>query len=608
MSGEPLVATVRLSPLVDRLYVTPRVPAQRHAIAEVLRDQLGVERLQGNAAGIAIQPVDAPRLLTGNPPGVRMRWQPDARVFAENRRWIGEVRPRVLADIRTVLKGGRTEAERRLAGQRGLEVLDDHQWVNVAAMTTPNGFGLCVFDEQGAGKTVTFIFALDVLVSRDEVDFALIIAPKSMVAEWPQDFARFMGSFYRVVVLSGSRAEKRRALARKADVVVTNFETAVSMEAELRAHLGRYGRRSVLVVDESYAIKNLDAARTRSLRRLREWAGRAFVLCGTPAPNTAIDVVQQVSLVDFGTSFDGVDIPVDRHAAQAVVQQILEAFAPYVRHLKRDVLPGLPVKRFTRVLLPLQPLQSQLYSRALQNFVQQLQDIDDSSFLRELPSFLARRSALLQICSNPRGLDRRYNETPAKLLALDALLKELIGRRREKVVLWSFYTASLDAIVKRYARFNPVRYDGTVARVEDRREAVRRFQDDDETFLFVGNPAAAGAGLTLHRARYAIYESMSNQGAHYLQSLDRIHRRGQEREVEYFVLLCEKTVEVNEYETLTAKDLAGRQLLRDQIIPAPTRDSMLLEVLAAAAELAREGDDGPDEPDPVEEPAEEAEE
>jgi len=48
--------------------------------------------------------------------------------------------------------------------------------------------------------------------------------------------------------------------------------------------------------------------------------------------------------------------------------------------------------------------------------------------------------------------------------------------------------------------------DGAVSDVQVRRDAVRRFQEDDETMLFIANPAAAGAGLTLHRARYSVYE------------------------------------------------------------------------------------------------------
>jgi SNF2 family DNA or RNA helicase len=164
---------------------------------------------------------------------------------------------------------------------------------------------------------------------------------------------------------------------------------------------------------------------------------------------------------------------------------------------------------------------------------------------------------------------------------LDDLLEELIDRQTEKVVLWSFYTGSIDAIVARYERYGVLRYDGKVSDVNERREAVRRFQEDDSAHLFVANPAAAGAGLTLHRARFAIYESLSNQAAHYLQSLDRIHRRGQTREVEYLILLAQETIEQQEYERLIQKETAAQALLRDQVEQPVTRDTFLEEIKRA---------------------------
>ena len=84
------------------------------------------------------------------------------------------------------------------------------------------------------------------------------------------------------------------------------------------------------------------------------------------------------------------------------------------------------------------------------------------------------------------------------------------------------------------------------------------------------------------RARYAVYESLSNQAAHYLQSLDRIHRRGQERPVEYIVLLCERTLELNEYETIDRKESAAKALLGDPDIAPPSRAVMLAEAEQAA--------------------------
>ena len=168
---------------------------------------------------------------------------------------------------------------------------------------------------------------------------------------------------------------------------------------------------------------------------------------------------------------------------------------------------------------------------------------------------------------------------------LDNLLTELIEQRKEKIVIWSFYTRSITAICERYARYGVLRYDGQVKDVAARREAVRRFQEDDDARLFVANPAAAGAGLTLHSSRVAIYESFSNQAAHYLQSLDRIHRRGQKRDVEYLILLCDGTIEIQEYDRLVSKENAARLLLGDTVSAPATRKSFLKNLKEASALL-----------------------
>jgi SNF2 family DNA or RNA helicase len=578
-------AEVWPSSLADQILVRPRDPEDLAALGRALGNLLPGSRLKRSASGYRIPAALAPSLLEVGGDCLGIRWNAEARLFAENRTQAAAFHARLRAQLEELRQGGRPVAERLLGDRYGLDALDDHQWVNVAAMTLRGGYGLCLFDEQGAGKTVSLIFAFDVLVARDEVDFLLVVAPKSMLAEWRHDFVRFRGDLYKVALASGSRTERRAALSSGADIVVTNFETTVSMEDELRALLRRYRGRAVMAVDESYFVKSLDARRTQSIRRLREHVGRAFALCGTPAPNAPHDLVQQFDVVDFGMTFSGARLPEDRAEALPVVRAILEERGLYMRHLKADVLPALPAKRFHRVLVPLQPEQRQLYEAALHDHIDALADSDEMSFRREIRSYLARRSTLLQLCSNPASVVPGYQETPAKLMALDALVNEAVGVRGEKVVLWSFYTVSLEAVFERYRAFKPVRYDGTVADVAERREAVRRFQEDDETMLFVANPAAAGAGLTLHRARLAVYESLSNQAAHYLQSLDRIHRRGQERGVEYVILLCEGTLEEIEYERLGEKERAAQQLLGDPLGVPPTRQSLLAEAMEAAALL-----------------------
>jgi SNF2 family DNA or RNA helicase len=571
-----VTADVRTADLLNGLVISVREAARRNELSRALRGALPDVKVRVSSEGLWV-----PAQASGSLLDVRgladLRWSEEARRFAENRRAARAAHPGLRRTLQGIVAGGRAGADRALGDT--CEGLDDHQRVNVAAMTMPGGYGLCLFDEQGAGKTVSMIFAFDILVGRDEADVLVIVAPKSMLAEWQRDFQRFRGDLYRVSIATGSRRQKAAVMGTDLDVLVTNFETTVSMEGELQALLRRHGRRAVLAVDESFYTKNLNARRTQSVRRLRELCGRAFVLCGTPAPNAPPDLVQQFNIVDFGITFDGISLTEDADASRSAVQAAIEERGLFVRHLKADVLPELPEKRFTRVLVPMQPRQEQIYRRAVQGLVEDLRAIDEETFRKNLTSYLARRSALLQICSHPRAVVDGYDELPAKLHALDALLEDLIGRRGEKVVLWSFYVASLEILVSRYARYNVVRYDGSVAGVEARREAVRSFQEDDGTQLFVGNPAAAGAGLTLHRARYAIYESMSNQAAHYLQSLDRIHRRGQQRQVEYLILLCDRTIEVEEYDRLRRKERASQELLRDQAPEPITRQAMLGELL-----------------------------
>lgn len=536
--------------------------------------------------GLSLDPFDAAQVYPFSSLNSTIRATPEVIQVLRNRLDISKNSNTIKQDLSQVIFEGLSKSKEYLSDIKGLSTLDKHQWINVASMTLPNGYGLALFDEQGAGKTVSTVFAYDVLVSRDKVDFALIIAPKSMVAEWENDFRKFKEDLYVVKKLSGSRKDKIAALRSEADIFVTNYETAVSLENELIALARHYRGRSVLIVDESFFVKNLDAKRTLAIKRVREWFGRAYVLCGTPAPNSPFDIIEQFNIVDFGFTFKDIKIPENVEEALPIIQNTIEKKGVYIRHLKKDVLPDLPFKRFHKVFVEMSPIQASLYSNTLQNLVSDLENTNDMQFLKNIGSFLAKRMALLRICSNPSGILADYSELPAKLVALDDILYELIEKQGEKVVVWSFFQASIRGIMNRYGnKYNAVQYDGTILDIETRRSYVKRFQEDDSTMLFIGNPAAAGAGLTLHRSRFAIYESLSNQVAHYLQSLDRIHRRGQLGNVEYLTLLCEDSIENKEYARLEEKESSGRELLGDGIDKNITRESMLSEAMELIKKL-----------------------
>ncbi|MGH2905901.1 MAG: DEAD/DEAH box helicase [Solirubrobacterales bacterium] len=543
-------------------------------IEAVLRESgVGRTKRKGKRVGFSFR--DAAPLAID--PSYDIELSASARAAIENRLRIAGNSAAVIEQFHELRAAPAEKARRLLIDSKiANDLLDDHQLKNVAVMAIPNGWGACVFDEQGTGKTLTVVAAFDLLAARNLTDVLVVIAPKSMVAEWAVEFQKFTGEVYTVAVAEGSRREKARALSSGADVVVINYEGAVAIADDLQLLAKK--TRVTLVVDESFNVKNPDARRTAVLSEIREFCDRCFVLCGTPAPNSPLDLVAQFNLADLGLTFDGVQLPEDEDRLRTAIRTAMDERGIYTRNLKQVVLPDLPVKEFTRVAVEMPPVQEAMYNAARGELVDDLTAATEDEFQANYMSFLERRNALLRICSNPSAIDPSYDEVPGKLAVLDELIPRYIDGG-EKIVLWSYYRASLDALADRYRHFGLVRIDGSVPDVGERREAVRRFQEDDDTRLFLGNPAAAGAGLTLHSARIAIYESMSNQAAHFMQSLDRIHRRGQARDVEYVMLLCDGSIEEVEYQRLLDKTDAQADVLGDPVPIRPTRDLLLRELL-----------------------------
>jgi len=177
---------------LENICLVPLNGYQRQDIRLVIKDILGDIQMRSLAEGILI-PSQLAHLLLRVENDLDMKWRGESKKFVENR-------ARTLANIQNI---GQQVEEITFSGVEGAEDLlkdlsdkdnlDDHQKINVAAMTLSELPGLCLFDEQGTGKTVTIIYTFDLLVHRDEVDIALVIAPKSMVPEWPVDLSRFRG-------------------------------------------------------------------------------------------------------------------------------------------------------------------------------------------------------------------------------------------------------------------------------------------------------------------------------------------------------------------------------------------------------------------------------
>jgi SNF2 family DNA or RNA helicase len=443
------------------------------------------------------------------------------------------------------------------------EILDAHQGVAVNCMTVSGLLGLCLFDEQGTGKTITGLAAFDLLKKSGAVDALLIAAPKTLLENWKDEAENFLPVTPKIYVAAGDKEARYRALRSGYDIYLLTYENLISDIESLKS-LART-KRLLLTMDESFFIKNPDAKRSMAAMELRGYCKRCFVLCGTPAPNKPSDLVHQFTMADNGYAFGN---PVNQRAQlfedYNTIESIINSRGVYLRRTKKTVLPDLPDKNFEIVELEMSPKQRSLYDEAKIELILYLKSLDNKAFKRNLTTYFQKRNALLQICIDPSLIDPLYNEMPCKFSYLESALPDFIENKREKVVVWSVYTKTIDRIMQSFSHYNPARIDGNVTKVADRQLMVKRFQTDDSCKVFVGNPAAAGAGITLHKAKTSIYLSYSNQAAHYMQSLDRTHRRGQSADsVDYIFLVAKNTIEVKEIKRLIEKQGLQSNLLGD---------------------------------------------
>src|SRR4051812_31259901 len=183
MAPEPqaaaVVADVRVGDSLEALYVIAReAGAGTDVLAAVKSAAPQAAAFRRTANGVVVPPASVEVLR--NVRSLDLRWTPEAERFVDNRRRAYAAHARLVSALKNLKEAGVEGARELIADSEGFGTLDGHQVLNVAAMTLPAGFGLCVFDEQGAGKTVTLIYAFDLLAARDETDRLLVIAPKSV--------------------------------------------------------------------------------------------------------------------------------------------------------------------------------------------------------------------------------------------------------------------------------------------------------------------------------------------------------------------------------------------------------------------------------------------
>lgn len=423
----------------------------------------------------------------------------------------------------------------------------------------------------GAGKTKQVIDAAQVLFEQGEIDSVIVVSPASVRSVWfDPEFGELVKHLWIDTppsVITQYHATLQRwawgSLSQKPlQWTITNYDFIRNYR--LNRLLDQAGPRTLLVLDESSAVKNHRAQQTKSCLTLRQKCGRVVLLNGTPISNSPGDLYAQGFIMNplilgcknyyhFRARYAQMGGWQQKQiVAWHDLDDIQKRFAPHVlRRLKIDCL-DLPLKLDPVTLsVPLSCSSWDVYREMKEEMIAWL----SQQAVAVAPQAGVKALRLSQITSgflggiqDPDGMSLAPRELGSeKLDAIVSWLVELLQEdAKAKVVIWCRFRYEVNRIVTNILTLL-ASHVGYIGRIwggqpeEERQNAVRLLDPrttPDSPVVVVGTPASGALGINLTAAHTVLYASNDHSLKTRLQSEDRVHRPGQTSPVSYFDLIA----------------------------------------------------------------------
>lgn len=413
------------------------------------------------------------------------------------------------------------------------------------------GFGACLADDMGMGKTIQLIAYI--LHQREIAAGAsrpnLIICPMSVVGNWYRELQRFAPSLP-VMIHHGSERLSGEDFIEQVDayaIVITTY-TLVLRDRE---HLAAVQWEAV-VLDEAQNIKNESAKQTQAIKTLQ--AAHKIALTGTPVENRLQELWSIMDFLNTGYLGSGTDfrkrfaLPIELYhdtERSNVLQRLIQPFV--LRRLKTDkaIIQDLPEKMEMKVFCNLTREQASLYEAVVQDMMEK---IALASGIERRGLILAALTRLKQVCNHPAQFMADHSLLPqrsGKLERLREMLEEVLAEG-DKALIFTQY-AEMGGLLRQYLQDTLgvetlFLHGGTPKKHRDL--FIQRFQEEQRNVpLFVLSIKAGGVGLNLTAANHVFHYDRWWNPAVENQATDRAFRIGQKKHVQVHKFVCSGTLE-----------------------------------------------------------------
>jgi|TARA_X000001388_G_scaffold29965_4_gene21313 SNF2 family DNA or RNA helicase len=447
----------------------------------------------------------------------------------------------------------------------------EHQLASMGAML--NHFSkqnkeFALLMEMGCGKTKVLIDASSFLYDNGYIFGLLVICPNGVKGTWVKEIETHMPTHVdrNVVVWTGQKTKKHEEELQTLfitepakvhfNILIMNVDAFTTDRGRKFADRFLMTRQALMAVDESTIIKNSTALRTKAITKLGNLARYRVIMTGSPITKSPEDLYAQCNflnheLLGFSSiytfrarycqmqrlSFGGRSFnKVTGYKNLEELNYKLRQFS--YRVLKKDAL-DLPDQVWMKRIVPMTTEQLDAYMQMKRTALVQLKQETLTT-----TSVLAQMIRLHQIvCGHMATDDGKILSLPNnRVKELCAILEE----HGDKAIIWANYRHDIQEIektlLKKYGPRSVVTYYGDTPQ-NIRQENIRRFQEDEDTQFFIGQPMTGGRGITLTAASLAVFYSNNYDLEIREQAEARNHRIGTEDKVTYIDLVSTGTVD-----------------------------------------------------------------
>lgn len=386
------------------------------------------------------------------------------------------------------------------------------------------------FSDLGTGKTLSALWACDLLLCNQKIRKVLIIAPLSTLqAVWGKEiFDNLPHRKYKIA--HGTKDWRIQCIRSNTDFVIINHDGVVIVEEEIIKE-----KFDIIIIDELTAFKKHTNNRTKSMIRISKSARAVWGMTGEPTPNGPTEAFGQAKVVNPDNKF----VPKYYTAFRPMVEyqvgpftwiptkdahQIVHMMLQPAIRFERDKCIDIPPCQYLDIEVELTPEQKSAYDRMRIELI-----LEYNNGMISAANAAVKFSKLLQIAAGSVKDDSGEVYHLDDSSRMDALWKIFEETHKTKLIVFCAFRASIAKIVAFFQdkKVRVGQIHGDVAHMS-RGKLINDFQEGDLQVLVI-QPHSSAHGITLTAANVIVWYSLVPSGEIYQQANGRITRAGQKR-------------------------------------------------------------------------------